>query len=438
MRVSKSLSSFYLFVTLKAFGKFFILVLFLIASSSARATTALKADVLSKDTQTEFYLRLDSKPTNYKDFSLVKPSRLVLDIEGLVWGAPAVQTKGIIKRIRFGSNSPNVSRIVLDLTQEITSHEITVSPHPSLEDFWLLKAVLHHGQTVESIIENSPDRNNANNLLTKPKHLQKIEAIEKSERPKEMRPTKFKYKFTSKHIFKSPKKRGNEILVVVDAGHGGRDPGAISVTGKREKDVVLRFAKELYQKINNTYGMRAILTRDSDFYIPLMERTEIARHYNADLFISIHADSVDDKSVYGTTIYTLSENASDSIAAALAKKENLSDTIAGVNIPTQEPEIAGILLDLVRRETDGYSYEFAEHLVQSLRDKTRLMKTPHRRAGFVVLKAPDIPSVLVELGYLTSPHDETNLMDTAWRSKIISQMIFSIKKWHLDKKKHLI
>ena len=206
--------------------------------------------------------------------------------------------------------------------------------------------------------------------------------------------------------------------VVVDAGHGGVDTGAEGVSGMLEKTITLAFALELKQKLDATGLYDVFLTRDHDQFLRLDERVRIARRHEADLFISIHADAIRLKTVRGATVYTVSDKASDAEAAAKAIRENLADEIAGIEIEEDHQEVADILADLIRRETQSFSIRFARSLVGELSSAIRMIPTnPHRFAGFRVLRAPDVPSVLLELGYLSNPQDEAHLRDPKWRAR---------------------
>ena len=212
---------------------------------------------------------------------------------------------------------------------------------------------------------------------------------------------------------------------MVDAGHGGVDPGA-SGRKAREKKVTLAFSKELARQLRNTGKYDVYLTRSRDIYIPLRQRVNIARKHQADLFISIHADAIKRKNVRGMSIYTLSETASDKEAEALARKENRSDIIVGIDFDDQPPEVADILIDLAQRETKNLSVKFANLVVKNARGTTRLLERTHRFAGFRVLKAPDVPSVLIELGFLTNRSDEKQLLSASWRRKIAKSLVKSV------------
>ena len=217
-------------------------------------------------------------------------------------------------------------------------------------------------------------------------------------------------------------------VIVIDPGHGGIDPGTISSDGVDEKNVVLAFANVLKKKFEADKRFKVVMSRSDDHFLTLRERVKFARDHNAELFISLHADSVKSRfrnasSARGATVYTLSERASDSEAEALAQKENRADIIAGVDLGAQNDEVTGILIDLAQRDTKNRSVYFAKSLVEQLRGKIPLHRRPLRAAGFQVLKAPDVPSVLVELGYLSNCHDEKLLTSQAWREKTATAMV---------------
>lgn len=213
-------------------------------------------------------------------------------------------------------------------------------------------------------------------------------------------------------------------VIVLDPGHGGIDNGAIGVAGTLEKAIVLEFTKLLRDKLAEGDLYEIHLTRDDDTFIPLAERVQIGHDLAADLFISIHADSVrrGQKFARGATVYTLSNKASDRLAEELATTENMSDVIAGVELDEEPTEVTDILLDLARRETRSFSVYFAKTLVEELQSAVRLINNPHRSAGFRVLKAHDVPSVLVELGYLSNAHDEKLLISEEWRERMANAM----------------
>ncbi|MHA1568938.1 MAG: N-acetylmuramoyl-L-alanine amidase family protein, partial [Alphaproteobacteria bacterium] len=216
-------------------------------------------------------------------------------------------------------------------------------------------------------------------------------------------------------------------LIAIDAGHGGVDPGAIGSRGTYEKKITLAFARELKRQLDATGRFRATLTRERDIFVRLRGRIAIARRAGADLFISLHADSLGSRRPRGASVYTLSNKASDKEAAALAAKENKSDLIAGVDLTHENPVVANILIDLAQRETMNQSARFAKTLIREMGRDMRLMRNTHRFAGFAVLKAPDVPSVLIELGYLSNPTEEKLLNSAAYRKKATGAIVRAIK-----------
>jgi N-acetylmuramoyl-L-alanine amidase len=215
-------------------------------------------------------------------------------------------------------------------------------------------------------------------------------------------------------------------LVMLDPGHGGADPGTVGASGYYEKDLTLAMAREIKRQIEADGRFRAQLTRETDVFIPLRDRIAIARAAHADIFISLHADSNFVTSHRGATVYTLSETASDAEAEALATKENKVDLIAGVDLSNENQVVTSILIDLAQRETKNQSVRLADYMVQELASGTLLNRNSHRFAGFAVLKAPDVPSILLELGYLSNKQDEKLLKTKAYRRKMAAAIVKAI------------
>ncbi len=222
-------------------------------------------------------------------------------------------------------------------------------------------------------------------------------------------------------------------LVVLDPGHGGIDTGTKAPSGELEKDIVLDFAQRLRQRLEKSGKVRVVMTRSDDTFVELADRVHIARNAGAALFVSIHADwlSHGEGDADGATIYTLSETATDSEAARLAEKENRADVIAGVDLKAEPDDVAGILIDLAQRETKSYSLQFAHKLVSEIRPVARLHKNPLKSAGFRVLRAPDIPSVLIELGYVSNRQDLRSLLSDAWRNKTADAIAKAIESYFI-------
>lgn len=223
--------------------------------------------------------------------------------------------------------------------------------------------------------------------------------------------------------------RGRRPIIMIDPGHGGADPGAIGRQGDYEKTVVLAVARALKAELDKTGKFEVVMTRNSDIFIPLGERVAIARRAGADLFMSIHADTIADSSVRGAGVYTLSAEASDSVAAALAAKENSSDEIAGIDLSDQPQEVSSILIDFAQHHTQERSVRLAELVVPEITQAIGVRQHSHRSAGFRVLKAPDMPSVLVELGYLSNPIDERTLLSRDGQTKLASALRRGIENY---------
>ncbi|MBT4488575.1 MAG: N-acetylmuramoyl-L-alanine amidase [Rhodospirillaceae bacterium] len=326
----------------------------------------------------------------YQIFVLADPYRIVVDLPEMQWQVPPAAARrkgGLIAGLRYGQYQAGNSRVVLDLKGPgIVGKSFFIPPSKSRGPRLVLDIRKSTRQAFLAAVRAPPKRvaeSKAPPLSTKPKR----------------QPTQ-------------------KPLVVIDPGHGGIDPGAIGVSGIFEKRVTLGMAQQVRKAILALGRHRVRLTRDRDSFIPLRRRVAIARAAGAELFLSIHADSIANRRVRGGGIYTLSETASDKESAALAAKENRADLIAGLNLNGHDDEVTSILIDLTQRETMNYSAQFATELVPQLRQLIHMRRKPHRFAGFVVLKALDVPSVLIELGYLSNRKDEKMLTNQRSRAAI--------------------
>jgi N-acetylmuramoyl-L-alanine amidase len=218
-------------------------------------------------------------------------------------------------------------------------------------------------------------------------------------------------------------------VIVIDPGHGGVDGGALGGRGIVEKAIVYDYALELKSRLEASKKFKIVMTRNGDQFVSLGDRVRIARHANAALFISIHADAVSEADVAGTTVYTCSDRASDAEAARIAERENAADKAGGADTRREDVGVADILFDLKRRETRAYAHIFSRGLVAQWQGAGRLNHHPERSAGFVVLKAPDFPSVLVELGYLSNAEDVANMTSADWRAKAATAMVGAIERF---------
>ena len=339
-----------------------------------------------------------SGDVSHKIFLLDNPRRVVVDLPSLDWPTKTPKAGGLVGGLRFGQFTAEKSRLVVDAAKPVkVKNSFVLQPSAGLPHRLVIDLVPASAKAFSAQVAS--DR----------KSLGRKQAAKPAPAP-------------------APKKqraRRDKPVIVLDAGHGGVDPGAHG-SRAREKDVTLKFTREFAKQLRATGRYKVYLTRNRDIYIPLRQRVNIARKHDADLFISIHADAIKRKTVRGMSVYTLSEKASDKEAAALARKENQSDIIAGIDFAEQPPEVANILIDLAQRETKNLSVKFANLVVDNARGKTRLLERTHRFAGFRVLKAPDVPSVLIELGFLTNRSDEKRLVSASWRRKVAGAMVNSV------------
>lgn len=330
-----------------------------------------------------------SSHVDYHHIALGKPPRLAIDLPEVDWavGEDASKTVGLVKGFRFGRPRPGVSRIVLDVTQPFEVDRIFELPpngergHRVVTD--LIEMPIDGERTVNGAIAPAGEP-------TQPQSAAMVIVGPPAKKPRLP---------LEKHI------------VVVDPGHGGVDPGAIGSTRKiLEKNVALRTGLALRAKLEATGRYQVVMTRDSDRIVRLRDRLSIAKESGGELFVSLHADSlIKAPKVRGASVYTLSERASNDEAARLARKENRADILAGIDLSNQEDIVTEILIDLAQRDANNKSIELADALVDELGDVTRMARRRRAQAGFVVLKSPDMPSVLIELGYLSNPTDEKAL-----------------------------
>ncbi|WP_420404067.1 N-acetylmuramoyl-L-alanine amidase [Nisaea sp.] len=345
-----------------------------------------------------------SQDLDFTVFSLADPYRVVIDLPEVSFApgaGPDERRPAEIKGFRFGLFRPGTSRLVID----------TAKPF-SVAAAFMLPAKAGYGPRI--VIDLKPTSRAA--FLEESQ--KSVAAFQANKRPRLTAPEP-----AVPPLLNRPPRLANEkIIVAIDAGHGGVDPGAIGVSGIYEKNIVLNAARILRKELERTGRYEVILTRDSDVFLRLRERIAIARRAGADLFLSLHADSIPNRKLRGASIYTLSETASDKEASLLAENENKSDIIAGMDFGTETPEVTSILIDLAQRETMNHSARFAGMLVREMRGEVKLLKTAHRFAGFAVLKAPDIPSVLIELGFLSNNHDEKLLRSNAHLTRVAASL----------------
>jgi len=357
-----------------------------------------------------------SQRSDFRVFTLADPYRVVIDLSEVDWKVPSgtkLQGQGLVAGMRYGLFKAGTSRVVLDLMEpsEVARAEF-VPPA--------------NGQPLRLLIDLRPtsDTEFRAQLKTSTVAYSALASIVPATKPAKTSSgsggagtggTGALGGSAAKQPAEEPKR--GKPLIVIDPGHGGIDPGAVGAT-INEKQLTLAVAKALKKELEDTGKFRVLLTRNSDVYIPLRDRFGLAREKGADLFISLHADSHNNPLTRGASVYTLSEKASDAEAEALATKENKSDVIAGVDLSKQSNVVSNILIDLAQRDTKNMSTRFASLLVRELKDQTMLLGNTHRYAGFAVLKAPDVPSVLVEMGYISSSKDEALLSSSSHQKRV--------------------
>lgn len=363
---------------------------------------ATDARLAGDDKETRLVVDLTRK-LEVRAFTLANPYRVVVDLPQTVFQLPAQsgdKARGLVKAYRYGLVMAGGSRIVVDVSKPVR-----------VERAFVLDA--KDGQPARLVLDlaatdrDSFMRNMAQQAKTLPINDPRKTAEAAPQPSSDPRP-----------------------LIVIDPGHGGPDTGAKAGDGEiLEKNVVLDFSMTLRDQLEKSGKYRVVLTRTDDTFIPLAERVKMARQRQAGLFISIHADSLPkaEGDVQGATVYTLSDKASDSEAAKLAESENRSDVVAGIDMAREPGDVADILIDLAQRETKGYSHQFARTLVGEMKSAMRLHKKPLKSASFVVLKAPDVPSVLVELGYMTNKQDLKLLTSDGWRAKAADSIVQGVE-----------
>lgn len=351
--------------------------------------------------RTRFVIEL-SDPVRVRVFTLSGPNRIVVDMPEVLWRPGTAERpsgRGAVKSYRYGLFRPGDSRLIIDLSRPVRVAVPMILPPSGGFGY---RMVLDLFPTTERSFDASAGW--PTDLRVGSPAMPATRELSRTDVP--------------------PGKR----VIVVDPGHGGIDTGTVGVNGEAEKDLVLDEGLRLRRELQRR-GFAVHLTRDSDVYVPLRERADVARVYHADLFVSLHADSNPDPAVYGASVYTLSEAGSDREAAALARKENQSDAIAGIDLQGEASPVASILIGLAQRDTMNQSVQFARTAVAELEQATDvLVRDPHRSANFVVLKTPDVPAVLIELGYLSNPRDCAQMRTETWRAKVAMAIADAVER----------
>lgn len=360
------------------------------------APVAIDVRAVGDERATRIIISFD-RPVAVDHKLLDHPYRLVLDLERVGYGFELADDafSGLVAAMRYGDMSQDASRMIFEVGAPFEVVELSNSSTNGL-----YRLVIDVRKADEAVFQRAMINTMATgSIIARASKADRLGAVPLAAAP-----------------------AGGSFTVVLDAGHGGIDSGAIGLGGTREKDIALKFARQMRAELERSPGVRVVMTRDDDIFIPLDERVRFARQHDADLFVSLHADSVRQSHVRGATVYTISDRASDAVAAEIAEAENLSDSIAGIVHEDERGPVTDILVDLARQETLRFSVQFARLAVSHISREYRINTNPHRFAGFRVLRAPDVPSVLVELGFLSNREDEKLLNRAEWRAGLAAEL----------------
>jgi N-acetylmuramoyl-L-alanine amidase len=358
-----------------------------------------------------------SAPVRYEVFTLQNPDRVVVDLARaeLTMRRDLPKGQGRVKAVRSGPQSGGGLRLVLDLESAQTVRSFAVAPD---------------GTSGHRLVLELPPPGDAAAAAPSPVAPTGAEVLAAASATlaREVPPAQSPVKSVASTV------AGRDVVVAVDAGHGGQDPGAIGRGGTREKDITLAIARRLAKAIDAEPGMRAVLVRDGDYFVSLRGRSRKAREHGADMFISVHADAVLDRGVSGASVYVLSlRGASDEAARWLAERENAADLMGGVSLDDKNDVLASVLLDVTQKEAVSNSVEAADSVLAALRRVGPVHGKRVRHAGFVVLKSPDIPSMLVETAFISNAADERRLRDAGHQSRIAKALRTGVRNYFYDR-----
>ncbi len=401
-----------------------------------------QAVIASRVWPAEEYTRVTfetARPVRHQFFEVADPPRLVLDLEGVDLDAELRSVAGkvrpddpYIQQVRVAVNRPNVARVVIDLKSAVKTYVFPLAPageyrHRLVLDLYPEKprdpllALVRPGPDPIGEIAKAPL---VEPVATPAAPAEAAEAAAPALPVVRLEPGK------AAPARAKPPKVERLVTVAIDAGHGGEDPGARGRRGTLEKDVTLAIARRIKERIDREPGMRAVLTRDGDYFIGLAQRVQKARRVQADLFVSVHADAFVQPHARGSSVFALSERGATSAAARwLAKRENESDLIGGVNLDVKDPVLARTLLDLSQTATINDSLKLGKAVLGELGDVNHLHKASVEQAGFAVLKAPDIPSILVETAFISNPQEEQRLKDAAYQERMADAILQGIRNY---------
>jgi N-acetylmuramoyl-L-alanine amidase len=398
--------------------------------SGASAADLHGVRLLENDEGTRAVLELNG-PAEYKFFSLHNPERLVLDLRGTglasAYGVPAAN--GLVTNVRTGQPTPNTLRVVFDLEDAVTAQARFEGSGAQMR---LVLDLVPPDAKARPVVRGAES---AIAAISAPPPVVSTAAtvpvaapiVTPPERPVVERTTPAR---TIKDVIGAGQRK---LVVAIDAGHGGKDPGAHGPSGLREKDVTLAVAKELARQINADPGLKAVLIRDDDSFVVLQNRYQKARAAQADLFISVHADAAQNSAASGASVFVLSTRGASSQAARwLADQENAADLVGGVALDGKDHNLASVLLDLSQSATMRASDDVAGQVLESLKNVGKAHKKTIERANFVVLRSPDVPSMLVETGFITNPGEEKNLGDPDYRRRLASAIASGVRQYFTD------
>ena len=385
------------------------LLLCLTVSGGLRAAPEITgARIGAHADKTRFVLEL-SEDLPYRVFTLADPFRVVIDLPEVSWPGAGTdpQLAGVIEALRFGRFEPGTNRLVLDVAGPVALDGVfMLAPDGGKPQ----RFVLDLKPVSRSAYFAQRAREPVTSTLPMSAPQPSIATLVPPRRPSRSKP-----------------------VVVIDAGHGGVDPGAVASGGRKEKELTLAYAKALKAVLVSRGDYQVVLTREDDRFIQLRDRIKIAERAGADVLISLHVNTHRSRSIRGASVYTVSEKASDEEAARLAEAENAADELAGVNLTAYTGDVQDILRDLTARETKNLSNQLAETLIAEVGKSSRLLPNTHRFAGFVVLKSITVPSILFEIGYLSNPEEAKALASKAHRDKVVASMVRAIDSyfaWH--------
>ncbi|MHB1678521.1 MAG: N-acetylmuramoyl-L-alanine amidase [Sulfuriferula sp.] len=425
----------------KPISRILILLRFMLAAICLAPLWAVAGNSISaiRYWPSEDYSRLTVEspdPIHYKLFSLSNPQRLVIDLEGVPPPAMASLADKIgtddpwIAKLRYAVNRPGILRLVLDLRGEVKPSVFTLKPVGNYGNRLVLdvypKSSAPSAKSTDQSDQSSNAQTDSPDAIAHDTPVNgPASALDEPAMPPMMRHDKHKTGTTSPSFEVT-----RLITVAIDPGHGGEDPGAHGINGTLEKNVTLAIARRVKAKLDAIDNIHAVLTRDGDYFIPLAERVNKARRMNADLFVSIHADAFIRPDARGSSVFTLSEHGATSAAARwLAKNENDADLVGGINVGVKDRNLARTLIDLSQTATNNDSRRLAHSVLEQLSEVNRLHKGEVEQAGFAVLKAPDIPSILVETAFISNPEEEKRLSNDAYQDQLATAIVDGIKRY---------